>query len=176
MVEKTESMLSPYRVLDLAGETALLAGKILGDLGADVIKVEKPGGDAARSIGPFYHDEPDPQKSLFWFSLNTSKRGITLNIESADGQEIFKKLVKGADFVLESFPPGYLDKLGLGYSALEKINPGIIMVSITAYGQTGPWKDWKPSDIVAWALGGEMNLVGDFDRPPIRVSHHSPVY
>ena len=176
MLEKREEMLSPYRVLDLTDEKGLLSGKILGDLGADVIKVERPGGDEARNIGPFYHDELDPEKSLFWFSLNTSKRGITLNIETADGQEIFKKLAKNADFVLESFEPGYLDKLGLGYSALEKINPGIIIVSITAYGQTGPWKDWKTSDIVAWALGGEMNLVGDFDRPPIRMSHHSQVY
>ncbi|MEK7354761.1 MAG: CoA transferase [Chloroflexota bacterium] len=176
MVEKTESMLSPYRVLDLTDEKGLLSGKILGDLGADVIKVERPGGDIARNIGPFYHDEPDPEKSLFWFAMNTSKRGITLNIETVDGREIFKKLVKTADFVIESFPPGYLDKLGLGYKDLEKINPGIIMVSITAFGPTGPYKDWKISDIVGWAMGGEMNLVGDADRPPIRMSHHSQVY
>ncbi|MBI2849470.1 MAG: CoA transferase [Chloroflexi bacterium] len=176
MVEKSEGMLSPYRVLDLADEKGLLCGKILGDLGADVIKIERPGGDPARSIAPFYHDEPHPEKSLFWFALNTSKRGVTLNIETADGKEIFKKLVKNADFVIESFPPGYLDKLGLGYRDLEKINPGVIMVSITPFGQTGPYKDYKIADIAAWALGGEMALFGDADRPPFRVGHHAQVY
>jgi len=169
-------MLSPYRVLDLTGETGLLCGKILGELGADVIKIEKPGGDPARSIGPFYHDEVDPEKSLFWFALNTSKRGITLDIEKAEGQEIFKKLVKNADFVVETFPPGYLDRLGLGYGDLEKINPGVILISITPYGQTGPYRDWKISDIVAWALGGDMAPFGDADRPPVRISHHSQAY
>src|SRR6266545_1324172 len=102
MANRPEGMLSPYRVLDLTDEKGLLCGKLLGDLGADVIKVEKPGGDPARSIGPFYKDEVHPEKSLFWFAYNNNKRGITLNIETADGQEIFKKLVKNADFVLES--------------------------------------------------------------------------
>ncbi|MBI2851470.1 MAG: CoA transferase [Chloroflexi bacterium] len=176
MAEQSESMLSGYRVLDLTDEKGLLCGKILGDLGADVIKVERPEGDAARHIGPFYHNEPHPERSLFWFAMNTSKRGITLNIETIDGREIFKKLVKKADFVIESFAPGYLNKLGLGYKALEKINPAVIMVSITPYGPTGPYKDWKTSDIVAWAMGGEMNLVGDADRPPIRMSGHSQVF
>jgi len=173
---KKEGMLSPYRALDLTDEKGLLCGKILGDLGADVIKIERPGGDPARNLGPFYGDKPDPEKSLFWFALNTSKRGITLNIETRDGQEIFKRLVKTADFVIESFAPGYLDKLGLGYSDLEKINPGIIMVSITPFGQTGPYKDWKTSDIVAWAMGGQMAPLGDVDRPPFRISHHSQSY
>src|SRR4030043_1932318 len=108
MAEKREGILSPYRVLDLTDEKGLLCGKILGDLGADVIKVERPGGDPARCLGPFYHDEPDPEKSLFWFAFNTSKRGITLNIETVDGQDIFKRLVKSADCVIESFTPGYM--------------------------------------------------------------------
>jgi len=176
MAQQLEGMLSSYRVLDLTDEKGLMCGKLLGDLGADVIKVEKPGGDLTRRLGPFYHDEPDPEKSLFWFALNTSKRGITLNIETAEGQDIFKKLVKNADFVIESFPPGYLDKLGLGYSALEKINPGVILVSITPFGQTGPYKDWKTSDIVAWAMGGDMAPWGDADRPPLHFSHHSQAY
>jgi benzylsuccinate CoA-transferase BbsE subunit len=176
MQGKAEGMLGPYRALDLTDEKGLLCGKILGDLGADVIKIERPGGDPARSLGPFYHDEPDPEKSLFWCALNTSKRGITLDIETADGQEIFKKLVKTADFVIESFPPGYMDKLGLGYPDLEKINPAVIMVSITPFGQTGPYKDWKTSDIVAWAMGGDMAPWGEPDRPPIHFSHHSQAY
>ena len=89
--KEKEGMLSPYRVLDLTDEKGLMCGKLLGDLGADVIKIEKPGGDIARNIGPFWHDEPDPEKSLFWFALNANKRGITLDIETAAGQEIFKK-------------------------------------------------------------------------------------
>lgn len=176
MAQNSETMLGPYRALDLADEKGLLCGKILGDLGADVIKVEKPGGDVARSIGPFYHDEPHPEKSLFWFALNTSKRGITLNIEPPDGREIFQRLVKSTDFVIETFAPGYLDKLGLGYSELAKINPGVIVISITPFGQTGPYKDWKTADIVAWAMGGEMAPFGDVDRPPVRISHHSQAY
>ncbi|MFC1928893.1 CaiB/BaiF CoA transferase family protein [Chloroflexota bacterium] len=173
---KSGGMLSPYRVLDLTDDKGLYCGKLFGDLGADVIKVERPGGDPARSIGPFYHDEYDPEKSLFWFAFNANKRGITLDIETADGQDTFKKLVKSADLVIESFPPGYMDKLGLGYSNLERINPGIIMVSITPFGQTGPYKDYKAPDIVAWAMGGQMYVWGDPDRPPIRISHHSQAY
>lgn len=171
-----EGMLSPYRVLDLTDEKGLLCGKLLGDLGADVIKIEKPGGDKARSLGPFYNDDPNPERSLFWFAYNTSKRGITLNLDTADGREIFKRLVKNTDFVVESFPLGYMDSVGLGYSELEKLNPGVIMVSITPFGQTGPYKDFKSSDIVSWALGGKMYPVGDVDRAPVRIGHHSQAY
>lgn len=171
--KNAEGMLSPYRVLDLTDEKGPLCGKLLGDLGADVIKIERPGGDPARSLGPFYHDEIDPEKSLFWFAYNASKRGITLDIETARGQEIFKRLVKDADFVVESFSPGYMDKLGLGYSALERLNSRVIMVSISPFGQTGPYKDYKGPDIVAWAMGGFMHYFGDADRPPVRVGHHS---
>ncbi len=178
MAEKRHSvgMLSPYRVLDLTDEKGLFCGKMLGDLGADVIKVEKPGGDSARKIGPFYQDDPNPEKSLFWFAFNTSKRGITLDIEKPEGQEIFRKLIESTDVVVESFPPGYMDKLGFGYSELGKINPGLVMVSITPFGQTGPYRDYRTSDIVAWALGGYLYDFGDDDRPPIRISHHSHAY
>jgi len=174
--EKTDAMLSPYRVLDLTDEKGQLGGKLLGDLGADVIKVEKPGGDPSRNLGPFYHDEVDPEKSLNWFAFNTSKRGITLDIEKPEGQELFKKLVKSADFVIESFPPGYMDSLGLGYSDLEKVKPGIIMIAVTPFGQTGPYRDLKAPDIVLWAMGGRMFSIGDADRPPLRMSHHSQAY
>jgi crotonobetainyl-CoA:carnitine CoA-transferase CaiB-like acyl-CoA transferase len=169
-IQQTESLLTPYRVLDLTDERGYLCGQILGDLGADVIKIEPPGGDPGRRIGPFYHDIPDPEKSLFWFAYNTNKRGITLNIETADGREIFKRLVKTADFVIESFPPGYMDRLGLGYSLLSQINPRIIMTSITPFGQEGPYKDYKAADIVLMAMSGLMYLTGDPDRPPVRVS------
>ena len=141
----------------ITDEKGQFCGKLLGDLGADVIKIERPGGDSSRNIGPFHHDEPDLEKSLHWFAFNTSKRGITLNIESASGQEIFKKLVMTANFIIESSSPGYMDKLNLDYSSLEKINKEIIMVSITPFGQTGPYKDFKAPDIVAWAMGGHTN-------------------
>jgi crotonobetainyl-CoA:carnitine CoA-transferase CaiB-like acyl-CoA transferase len=174
--KKTDALLSPYRILDLTDEKGQLGGKLLGDLGADVIKIEKPGGDPLRKLGPFYHDEVDPEKSLYWFALNTSKRGITLDIEKPEGQKLFKKLVKTADFVMESFPPGYMDSIGLGYSDLEKVKPDIIMTAITPFGQTGPYRDLKAPDIVLWAMGGRMLSIGDADRPPLRMSHHSQSY
>jgi crotonobetainyl-CoA:carnitine CoA-transferase CaiB-like acyl-CoA transferase len=173
-------MLDPYRVLDLTDEKGLLCGKMLGDLGADVVKIEPPGGDAARSIGPFYHDEIDPEKSLLWWAFNTNKRGITLNLETEDGRSVFRKLARTADFVIESFPPRYLDGLGLGYAHLEELNPGLILVSITPFGQTGrqtgPYAHYKGPDIVTWAMGGHTYQVGEADRPPVRISHHSHSY
>ena len=164
-------ILAPYRVLDLTDEKGFLCGKILGDLGADVIKVEKPGGDPARRIGPFYQDTPDPEKSLYWFSYNNNKRGITLNIESADGRDIFKKLVGTASVVVESFAPGYMDELGLGFPALSQLNKGLVMASITPFGQeAGPYTKYKASDIGTMAMSGCMYLLGDPDRPPVRTS------
>src|SRR4030043_1302702 len=127
-------MLSCYRALDLTDEKGFICGKVLADLGADVVKIERPGGDTARSIGPFYHDIADPEKSLYWFAFNAGKRGVTLDIETSDGREIFKKLVKKADVVIESFKPGYLDGLVLGYSELIRINPGVILTSISGFG------------------------------------------
>ena len=140
-------MLSGIRVLDLTDDKGQLGGKLLGDLGADVIKIERPSGDASRQIGPFFHDIIDPERSLYWFAFNVNKRGITLNIGSADGQEIFKKLVATADVVLESFPVGYLDSLGLGYESLRRNNPKLVMSSITPFGQDGPYRDFKGADI-----------------------------
>lgn len=170
--EERNTLLAPYRALDLTDDKGFLCGKILADMGADVIKVERPGGDPARQIGPFYHDDPDPEKSLYWFAYNTNKRGITLNIETADGQELFKRLVKTADFVIESFDPGYMSSLGLGYPELEKINPRLIMVSITPFGQSGPYVEqgYKVNDMIVFALGGFMFPNGDPDRPPNQLS------
>jgi len=166
--ERPESLLGAYRVLDLTDEKGLLCGKILGDLGADVIKIEKPGGDPARNIGPFYKNIVDPEKSLYWFYTNLNKRSITLNIETDDGRDIFKRLVKTADFLIESFDPGYMKSLGLSYEELERINPRLIMTSITPFGQTGPHSHFKYSDITTWAMTGMMNLCGDADRAPVR--------
>ena len=171
-----KSLMSGYRALDLTNEKGFLCGRILGGLGVDVIKIEKPAGDPARNIGPFYKDIPDPEKSLYWFFCNACKRGITLDIETVDGQQIFERLVKTADFVIESYAPGYMESLGLGYSALSQINPRIILTSITPFGQTGPYKDFKPSELTTWAMGGMMFMTGNPDRPPVQVSHPQAYY
>jgi crotonobetainyl-CoA:carnitine CoA-transferase CaiB-like acyl-CoA transferase len=167
MKENVEGVLGVYRILDLTNERGFFCGKLLGDMGADVIKIEKPGGDPARSIGPFYHDIPDPEKSLNWWAFNTNKRGITLDIETVDGQEILKQLVKTADVLIESFEPGYMDKIGLSYATLSEINPKLIMASITGFGQKGPYNNFKSSDIVLWALSGQAYVTGDSDRAPL---------
>jgi len=163
-------LLAPYRVLDLTDERGLLAGKILADLGADVVQIEPPGGNPARNIGPFYGDDPQPEKSLFWWAYAANKRSITLDLEQKDGQALLKKMVVEADFLVESFTPGYLDTLGLGYDLLAEINPKLVMVSITPFGQDGPYSNYQATDIVGMALGGFMYLTGDDDRAPIRIS------
>ena len=161
--------LSPYRVLDLADEKGALCGRLLADMGADVIKVEPPGGDPSRRHGPFYHDEPDPERSLSWFAYNFNKRGVTLNLATADGQAIFRRLAATSGFIVESFPPGHLDGLGLGFEALRQANSRLVMVSITPFGQLGPRRDYKMDDMVAMASGGMMAITGDRDRAPLCV-------
>ena len=161
--------LKPYRALDLTDEKGLLCGRVLADLGCDVIKIEKPGGDNTRSLGPFYHNTPHRERSLYWFAYNANKRGITLDISTADGRALFRRLAKTADFVIESFQPGYMDGLGLGYDDLSALNPGVIMISITPFGQTGPYCAFKAPDIVLMAMGGSMYVCGEPDRAPVRI-------
>ena len=163
------SLLQGCRVLDLTDEKGLLCGRILGDFGADVVKIEKPGGDPARNKGPFYKDLPHPERSLFWFYTNANKRSITLNLETAEGIDIFRHLVRTAHFVVESFEPGYMASLGLDYPNLSEINPGIIMTSITPFGQTGPYARYRTTDIVGVAMGGMLHLYGEPERPPVRI-------
>ena len=165
-----DALLGGYRALDLCDEKGALCGKTLGDMGVDVIKLECPNGDSSRDLGPFYEDTPHRERSLSWFAFNNNKRGITLNIETAEGKELFCDLVKNSDVVLESFEPGYLEKIGLSYEALKAVNPRIILTSITPFGQTGPYKEYKGPDMVVWGLGGLMNLCGDADRPPMQIS------
>jgi crotonobetainyl-CoA:carnitine CoA-transferase CaiB-like acyl-CoA transferase len=162
-------MLSPYRVLDLTDSGALFCGQILADLGADVIAVEPPGGSAARRIGPFRGDRPDPAGSLFWWSYSRSKRSLTLDLETEPGRDRFRRLVRTADFMIESFPPRYLDRLGIGYATLSALNPRLVMVSITPFGQQGPKADWAATDLTAQAASGVLLLTGDEDRPPLRL-------
>lgn len=163
-------MLSGCRALDLTDEKGFLCGKMLADLGVDVIKIERPGGDPSRRMGPFWHDSADPEKSLYWFAYNTNKRGITLDIETTKGRDILLALVGEADFLIESFAPGYMEGQGLGYAALSGINKGIIVTSITPFGQTGPYSRYKATDLVLMGMAGELFLTGDSDRPPVNVS------
>ncbi|GAC1317691.1 MAG: CoA transferase [Chloroflexota bacterium] len=163
-------LLRPYRVLDLTNELGELAGRILADLGADVLKIEPPTGDPSRWRPPFYGDRPDPERSLAWWASNLNKRGMTLDIDAPADQEVFRRLVETADFVVESFAPGYLDRLGLGYQVLSDINPQIILTSITPFGQTGPYSQYPATDLTLQALGGFLYVNGDADRPPLRIS------
>jgi crotonobetainyl-CoA:carnitine CoA-transferase CaiB-like acyl-CoA transferase len=163
-------VLGAYRVLDLTTERGLLCGQILGDLGADVIKIEPPGGSPARRLGPFYHDQPHPDRSLYWWAYNRNKRGITLDIEKDEGRAILHRLVAGAHFFIESDMPGVLANSGCGYNDLAAINPALVYVSITPFGQNGPKASYADSDLVLLAAGGPLIITGDSDRPPVRVS------
>ena len=166
---RPDGALSHLRVLDLADEKGVYCAKLLADMGADTIKVEKPTGDPTRRFGPFVDDVPHPERSLFFFHYNTNKRGITLNIEHPEGQKLLKELVKKADVLIESFPPGYLTDLGLAYDDLKWVNPKLVMASITTFGQYGPHADYKGSDMVAWAMSGYMAIQGyeDPELPPL---------
>jgi benzylsuccinate CoA-transferase BbsE subunit len=163
-----DGALGGRRVLELADEKGVYCGKLLADMGADVIKIERPGGDATRHIPPLWQSQPD--RSLFFSYMNTSKRGVTLDLTHLDGQGLFKKLARTADIVVETFPPGYLDALGLGYETLRAANPGLVLTSVTGFGQTGPHRSFKSSDLVSNALGGALYVTGAEDDPPVKLA------
>ena len=163
-------LLPHLRVIDLADDRGIFCARILGDMGADVIKIEPPTGDPARRIGPFFHDEPGIENSLYWQAYAANKRSVTLDIEQAEGRELLLRLVRDADFLVESFRPGYLAGLGLAYDDLKAANPELIYVSISPFGQDGPYSGMEATDLTGAALGGFMWLTGDDDRPPLRVS------
>ncbi len=164
------SFLSHLTALDLTDHTGFMAGRILADLGVRVIKVEPPGGDPERASGPVVAQVKGRQHSLVWLAYNHNKESITLDITRPQGKALFKRLVAKTDFVIESFAPGQMDRIGLGFEELRKINPGIVLTSVTGFGQSGPYRDYRYSDLTLMALGGVMNLIGDPDRPPVRVS------
>ena len=161
--------LAPYRVLDLTDRRGLLCGKILADLGADVVKVEPPDGNAARRVGPFVQDIEDPERSLHWWAYGANCRSLVLDVTTAEGRERLLDLLRAADFLLESFPPGHLDRLNLGWATLHRENPRLILTSITPFGADGRYRDFKGSDLVLQAMGGMMHQLGDRDRPPARI-------
>lgn len=152
--------LTGLRVLELADEKGQFCGKLLGDLGADVVKIEPPAGEPCRNFGPFLEDIPHPDRSLSFWYYNTSKRGITLDLESADGRQLFRRLAATSDVILETFRPGFLKSLGLDYKSVKQLNAGLILCSLTPFGQTGPWRDYLSSDLLHMAAGGEMASCG----------------
>ena len=164
--ENNSQPLTGIRVLDLSGDLGVYCGKLLADVGADVIKVEPPGGDSMRGTGPFLEGAEAPENSLHWRHYNTNKRGITLDITSDDGSGLLRRLAGNADVVLESFQPGYLGSLGLGYERLSEGNSGLIYASLTPFGQTGPYRDYRASDLVGFAMGGYMYVTGWPGAPP----------
>ncbi len=169
-------MLSGIRVLDLTQEPGFLAGKILAELGADVIKIEPPSGDLSGRRGPFLGGVDDPERSLLWHALNSSKRGITLSLEFERGRALLRELIGVADVLLETFAPGTLDAMNLGYADARAKNSGIVWASITPFGQTGPYAMYRAHDLVAVAMGGNPSMTGDPDRPPIRCSMPTAYY
>lgn len=163
-------LLAPYLVLDLTGPLGFLTGKIFGDLGADVIKMEPPGGDPSRRQPPFLSNGNGARQSLYWLACNANKRGITLDLKQVKGRELFRCLARRADFVIESFGPGVLGELNLGYDGLRDENPRLILVSISPFGLEGPYKDLQGSDLEIMALSGAMSLAGEKGGEPMRVS------
>ena len=164
--------LSGLRVVELANYVGQWCGKLMADFGADVIKVEPLGGAEERQIGPFYHDEPDPERSLYFWHYNTSKRSVAWNLEHEGGRELFRRLVSRADVVLETLPPGELASIGLGYESLSAERPQLVMCSLTPFGQDGPWRDYRSSDLLHLAAGGQMagcgyDEVDDPEQQPI---------
>lgn len=170
--------LSDIRIIDLThGIAGPFCTKLLADFGADVIKVENPHrGDYARTLGPFPQDVPHPEKSGAFLFLNTSKRGITLDLKTPAGKEALKRLVKDADVLVESFKPGVMDRLGLGYDVLKGINPRLVMTGISNYGQTGPYRDYTASELTLYAMGSAMNRTGLEDRHPIKLGGNHVQY
>jgi crotonobetainyl-CoA:carnitine CoA-transferase CaiB-like acyl-CoA transferase len=161
--------LDDLRVLDLSqGLAGPLCAKILADFGADVIKVEPLGGDAARAMAPFFGGRRHPEKSLVYLLANLNKRGIKLNLDDADGRALLRRLAANTDVIVESYKPGYLASLGLDYASLAADNPRLIMVSITPFGQTGPYSQYASEEIVTYALSGIMSISGTSDREPLK--------
>jgi len=151
-----EGALTGYRVLDLSDVKGAYGTKLLADLGAEVIKVENPQGDPTRGLPPFAQDIPDLERSLPFVFRNANKLGITLNLETKDGQHLLGRLVESTDVLVESFPPGFMADRGLAYDSLGKINPSLIMASVSEFGQSGPYRDWKGSPIVDMALSTSL--------------------
>ncbi len=162
--------LSGRRVLDLSDEKGVYCTKLFADMGADVIKIEPPGGARERWFPPFWKDEPDEDRSLFFLYMNTNKRGVTLDLFHPSGKELFLRLAKEADLIVDTSLPGTLDHLGLGFETLQTQHPEVVLTSITGFGQTGPHRHYDTSDLVSNAMGGSLHVVGEESDPPVSLA------
>ena len=163
-------LLHGLRALDLTDERGSVCGRILADLGADVIKVEPPGGSRERRVGPFWDDDPRPENSLWFLAYNAGKRGVTLDVGTQAGRRILTRLAEDAAFLVESAPAGAFDGLGLEYEALRAVNPALVYGGVTDFGGEGPYSGYLGSDLITLAMGGLMNTQGDAGRPPVGFS------
>ena len=169
--------LAGLNVLDLTWHVAgPYATKLMADYGANVLKIERPGGDPARRYGPFPNDVPHQERSGTFLHLNTNKRSITLNLQTARGQDLFNELARDADVIVESFAPRVLPSLGLDYQALSQINPRVIMCCLSNFGQTGPYRDWKATDFTLHAIGGQTVSTGVAENQPLKGTDHLMEY
>jgi benzylsuccinate CoA-transferase BbsE subunit len=172
--------LSGLKILDLSNYRGQLCGRLLADMGADVIKVEPPAGDEARRIGPFVDDRPHRDRSLFFWFYNLNKRSLTLDLKHPRGVELLLQMALGADVVIESFAPGTMDAMGLGWAVLHAANPALILLSIAPFGQDGPYRDFDADDTVLAALGGMLYVNGWPGHAPVRPwglqAYHSSAY
>jgi crotonobetainyl-CoA:carnitine CoA-transferase CaiB-like acyl-CoA transferase len=168
-----EFALEGIRVVEVGDEKGEFLGKLLAGFGADVVKVEPPEGAPSRRIGPFYRDDPDAERSLFFWHFNQAKRGLTLDLERESGQRALRALALRADIFLETFPPGYLADRGLGDAALRAQNPALIYCSLTDFGQDGPWAGYTGSDLIHLAVGGPASACG-YPRDPVTWEYPTP--
>ncbi|MAE95636.1 MAG: succinyl-CoA--benzylsuccinate CoA-transferase [Deltaproteobacteria bacterium] len=164
--------LTGRRVIELADAKGAYCGKLLADLGADVVLLEPPLGDQGRSRPPRVGGSSGREESLSFLYLNTSKRGATLDLQKEEGRALFARLASGADLVIEALAPGTLEGLGLGWESLRRANPRLVLTSITGFGQTGPHRGFQSSDLVASAMSGAMHVTGDEEDPPVRLAGH----
>ena len=162
--------LAGLRVLDLTAEMGSLATRILAGLGAEVIRVEPPAGHLDRRRPPFAGDLPGTERSLVWYQFNAGKLGVTLNLDCDDGRTLFLQLVQVSDLVIESQPVGWLGDHGLGFDRLRATRPDLIQLSLSPFGQDGPYANYVGTDLIEMAMGGLMYLCGDPDRAPVRIS------
>ena len=174
----SDSALAGIRIIELAqGVAGPYCGKLLADAGAEVIKVEPPeAGDCSRNLGPFPDDIPDREKSGLYLHLNTNKKSVSLDAGTASGRTILKRLLAKADILIESFPPGHMASLGLGYDDLKEKLSDLIYCSITPFGQTGPYREYKANSIALMALCGLMYVSGDPDREPLATGGYPADY
>ena len=178
MMSMPVGALTGLKVLDF---THYVAGpyctKLLADYGADVIKVERPHeGDGSRRMGPYPGDEPHPEKSAQFLHLNTNKRGIAVDLKQRGAANIVNRLASWADVVVESYRPGVADRLGIGYESLRSVNPSLVYTSISNFGQTGPYRDYRGSEVVFYGMGGEMHSTGLSDREPLKLGGNVGLY